>query len=582
MSLITLGLSGALGFDSAAALFVDGDLIAAVEEERLVRRKHAKDMMPIESARFCMRYAKIKPRHIDTVAISYAPISLLSPARWHYAKRHWYAPDRSLDAILNGNRRYRRYLGEVRTMLEQLDIPWNKVKLVPVEHQLAHAGSAYYMSGFEGKTAILGIDLKGEYATTFFGYGENGKIHKIKEFYQPDSLTGMYSAITDYLGFDILDGEARVMGMATYGDPNKYDLSPLVKFTGKNFKLNTQLIGTVGLRRYKENSRGYYFSPKLIELLGPRRAGSLSEDPYLHYAASIQKLYEEIAIGLTTHYLSDIIKQSNGRLVMAGIGAMNVKLNQRLLALPWVKEIFVQPAAGDAGTAIGAAACAIAKQKIPVKRMKHAFLGPRYSMERCIRVCKEHREKPNWEILEKPMEKAAELLSAGSLVGWFQGRMEFGPRALGNRSILGNPAQSEMVDAINKKVKFRENWRCFSPSMLDTLAKDVLQTTHRAEYMSMSFDVAPEWCERFPAVVYKDGTSRAHVVTEKANPRFYQLLKHVEEKTGYGIVLNTSMNRPGEAIICTPEDALEMFFGSDLEYMIMQDVLVTKRPESAI
>jgi len=581
MSLITLGLSGALGYDPAAALFVDGDLTAAVEEERLVRRKHAKDMMPIESAKFCMRYAKIKPRHVDMVAISYAPISLLTPARWHYAKRHWYAPDRSIDAIVNGNRRYRRYLGEVRAMLDQLDIPWKKVKLVPVEHQLAHAGSAYYMSGFEGKTAILGIDLKGEYATTFFGYGENGRIHKIKELYQPDSLTGMYAAITDYLGFDLLDGEARVMGMATYGNPDKYDLSPLVKFTGRKFEINTQLIGTVGLRRYKENSRGYYFSPKLIELLGPRRAGSLSEDPYLHYAASIQKLYEEIAIGLTTHYLADIIKQSNGRLVMAGIGALNVKLNQRLLALPWVKEIFVPPAAGDAGTAIGAAACAIARQKITVKRMKHAYLGPRYSMERCIRVCKEHREKPVWEILENPTEKAAELLAAGSLVAWFQGRMEFGPRALGNRSILGNPAQSAMVEAINKKVKFRENWRCFSPSMLDTLAEEVLQTTHRAEYMSMSFDVAPEWRERFPAVVYKDGTSRAHVVTQKANPRFYELLKHVEAKTGYGIVLNTSMNRPGEAIICTPEDALEMFFGSDLEYLIMQDVLVTKRPESA-
>lgn len=579
MSLITLGLSGALGYDPAAALFVDGDLTAAVEEERFARRKHAKGMMPVEAIKFCMRYAKVKPRHVDMVAISYAPISLFSPARWHYAARHWYAPDRSIDAILNGNRRYRRYLGEVRSMLERLDIPWRKIKLVPVEHQLAHASSAYHMSGFEGKTAILSIDLKGEYATTFFGYGENGRIHKIKEFYDPDSLSGMYAAVTDYLGFDMLDGEPKVMGMATFGDADKYDLSPLVKFTGRNFRLNTQLIGTVGLRRYKEKSRGYYFSPKLIELLGPRRAGSLAADPYVHYAASIQKLYEEIATGLTTHYLADVIK-GNGRLVIAGSGAMNVKLNQRLLALPWVKELFVQPAPGDAGTAIGAAACAIAKQKIPVKRMKHAFLGPRYSMERCIRACKQHREKPNWEILENPIDKAAELLAQGHLVAWFQGRMEFGPRALGNRSILANPSQSEMVEAINKKVKFRENWRCFSPSMLDTMAEDFLQTKHPADYMSITFDVAEKWKALFPAVVYQDGTSRAHVVTKKANARFYSLLKAVKQKTGYGIVLNTSMNRPGEAIICTPEEAIEMFFGSDLEYLIMQDVLVTKRPES--
>lgn len=579
MSLITLGFSGALGHDPAAALFVDGDLTAAVEEERLVRRKYAKGMMPFEAARFCMRYAKVKPRHVDMVAISYAPISLFSPARWHYARRHWYAPDRSLDALLNGNRRYRRYLKEVRAMLEKLDIPWNKVRFVPVEHQLAHASSAYHLSGFQGKTAILGVDLKGEYATTFLGYGENGRIHKIREFYDPDSLSGMYAAIADYLGFDMLNGEAKVMGLATFGDPEKYDLSPLVDYTGKKFRLNTQLIGTVGLRRYKNKSKGHYFSQKLIDLLGPRRAGDLFEDPYVHYAASMQKMYEDITTGLVMHYLADIIKE-NGQLVLAGHGALNVKLNQRLLDLPDVKQIFVPPAAGDAGTAIGAAAWAISRQSIPVKRMKHAYLGPRYSMERCIRVCKQHREQPNWEILENPMEKAAELLAQGHLVAWFQGRMEFGSRALGNRSILGNPAQSEMVEAINKKVKFRENWRSFSPSILDTLAEEVLQSTHPAEFMNISFDVAEKWKALLPAVVYKDGTSRAHVVTRKSNARFYALLKALEAKTGYGIVLNTSLNRPGEAMICTPDDALEMFFGSDLEYLIMHDVLVTKRTDT--
>ncbi|MDT8429307.1 MAG: carbamoyltransferase C-terminal domain-containing protein [Pseudomonadales bacterium] len=579
MSLITLGFSGALGYDPAAALFVDGDLTAAVEEERLVRRKYAKGLMPFESARFCMRYAKVKPRHVDMVAISYAPISLFSPARWHYARRYWYAPDRSLDVLLNGNRRYRRYLKQVREMLENLDIPWSKVRFVPVEHQLAHASSAYHLSGFQGKTAILGVDLKGEYATTFLGYGENGRIHKLKEFYDPDSLSGMYAAIADYLGFDMLNGEAKVMGMATYGDPDKYDLSPLVKYTGKKFSLNTQLIGTVGLRRYKDKAKGHYFSQKLIDLLGPRRAGDLFQDPYVHYAASMQKMYEDITTGLVMHYLANIIKE-NGQLVLAGHGALNVKLNQRLLDLPDVKQLFVPPAAGDAGTAIGAAAYAISRQSIPIKRMKHAYLGPRYSMERCIRVCKEHREKPNWEILENPMEKAAELLAEGHLVAWFQGRMEFGSRALGNRSILGNPAQSEMIEAINKKVKFRENWRSFSPSMLDTLAEEVLQSTHPAEFMNISFDVADKWKQLLPAVIYKDGTSRAHVVTRKNNARFYALLKAMEAKTGYGIVLNTSLNRPGEAMICTPDDALEMFFGSDLDYLIMHDVLVTKRIES--
>jgi carbamoyltransferase len=578
MSLITLGLSGALGHDAAAALFIDGELVAAVEEERLVRRKHAKGCMPREAAKFCIRSAKIKPRDINCVAVSYAPISLLSPARWHYAKRHWYAPERSVDAIFNGNRRYRRYLSEVKKLLDDLKIPWHKVQFVPVQNQIAHASSAYYMSGFKEKTAILTIDMKGEYASMFLGYGENGKIHKIKEFYDPDSLAGMFGAITDYLGFDMLDGDSKVMGMATYGDPDKYDLSALVQYDGKHFKVNTKLIGTVGLRRFKDKSRGHFFSTKLVELLGPRRAGELFQDPYVHYAASIQKLFEDAAVALISYYLGDILKQS-GKLVFGGTGALNVKLNQRLAAMPLVKELFVPPSAGDAGTAIGAATNSIANANIKVEPHKNAFLGPRYTTDRCVKVCESHREKPIFEVLQNPTRKAAELINEGNLVGWFQSRMEFGSRSLGNRCILANPMSEQCVESVNKKIKFREGWRSFSPSMLDTMADEVLTSKHPADYMTMTFDISDKWRDKLPGLVYQDGTSRAHVVRRVANPRFYRLLKELEALNGHGIVLNSSLNRPGEAMVCSPEDALNLFFGSDLEYMIMQDVLVTKRPE---
>ncbi len=578
MSLITLGLSGALGHDAAAALFVDGDLVAAVEEERLVRRKHAKACMPREAAKFCIRSAKIKPRDINTVSVSYAPISLFSRARWHYARRYWYAPERSVDAIFNGNRRYRRYMHEVKKLLDELKIPWHKVRFVPVQHQLAHASSAYHMSGFAEKTAILTIDMKGEYASMFLGYGENGHIHRIKEFYDPDSLSGMFGAITDYLGFDMLDGDAKVMGMATYGDPDKYDLSPLVQCDGKHFKVNTKLISTVGLRRYKDKSRGHFFSNKLVELLGPRRAGELFQDPYVHYAASIQKLYEEAASALVVYYLGAILKET-GKLAFAGTGALNVKLNQRLAALPMVKQLYVPPAAGDAGTAIGAAAYTLSTQNVPIHGHKNAFLGPRYTTDRCVRACEKHRDKPLFEVVENPAAKAAELLGQGHLVGWFQSRMEFGSRSLGNRCILANPLQAASVDAVNKKIKFRESWRSFSPSMVDTLASEVLGSEHPADYMNMSFDITPKWRELIPGLVYQDGTSRAHVVKKADNPRFYRLLKEFEAISGYGLVLNTSLNRPGEAMVCSPEDALNLFFGSDLEYLIMQDVLITKRPE---
>ncbi len=578
MAHITLGLWGALGHDASAALFIDGELVAAVEEERLVRRKHAKGCMPRESARFCIRAAKIKPRDIDTVAIPWAPISIFSRARWHYAKRYWYAPDRALDALFNGNRRYRRHLQEIRVLLDELRIPWDKVKLVPVQHQLAHAASAYYMSGFTDKTAILTIDMKGEYASMFLGYGENGRITRIKEFHDPDSLAGMYGAITDYLGFEMLDGDAKVMGMAAHGDPDKYDLSPLVKCDGRRFEVNTKLIATVGLRRFKYKNRGHFYSRKLIELLGPRRAGDLIQDPYVHYAAGVQKLYEECTVRLVAHYLADIIK-TNGRLVFAGTGAANIKLNQHLAALPWVKELYVPVAPGDAGTAIGAAAFAQAAQKVPVQARRNPYLGPRYTTERCVRACEQHREKPVIEILKNPARKAAQLLAEGKLVGWFQNRMEFGPRALGNRSILANPFHPGAVEELNRKIKFREGWRAFSPALLDTLAPQFLQNPHPTDYMAMSFDVTPQWRERVPALVYHDGTVRAQVVSREGNPRFHRLLRNFQKLSGHGIVLNTSLNRPGEALVCSPEDALNLFFGSDLEYLIMQRVLVTKRPE---
>ena len=234
---------------------------------------------------------------------------------------------------------------------------------------------------------------------------------------------------------------------------------------------------------------------------------------------------------------------------------------------------------GDSGTAIGAAAYALSQQKVPVIPRRNPYLGPRYTTERCLRACEQHREKPIIEILENPSRRAAQLLGEGKLVGWFQNRMEFGPRALGNRSILANPFFQGAVEEVNKKIKFREGWRSFSPSLLDSLAQDFLQTKHPADYMSMSFDVNQEWQERVPGLVYQDGTSRAQVVTRAGNPRYHRLLREFAKISGYGIVLNTSLNRPGEALVCSPEDALNLFFGSDLEYLIMQRVLVTKRPE---
>ncbi|TAN50333.1 MAG: carbamoyltransferase [Methylococcaceae bacterium] len=574
--MIVLGLSGAVSHDASAALYIDGKLVAAAEEERFLRDKHAKGRLPREAARFCLEFAGIRPDQVDIVAFPYAQIGLWnSPARWHYAARHWYAPDRAFSALCNGNRRYWRNHRRLMALLDELGIGARRVKFVPVEHHLAHASSAYHLSGFGEKCAILGIDGKGEYATTFFGYGENGRIHKIKEFYDPDSLGGLYGALTEFLGFEMLDGEFKVMGMAPYGDPRRFDLSRLLFCDGKDLRINTRLVNCVGLRRYKKDGKGYFFSPELIKWLGPMREGDEIDDPYVDYAASVQALLEDAALKLIDHYLGDIIRET-GKICFAGGVALNVKLNQRIIALPEVKELFVQPAASDAGTAIGAASYASVQAGVPVEALQHVYLGPSYSTEQCIAACEQHPAQPQWQRLDDAPAHAAKLLAEGQPVAWFQGRMEFGPRALGCRSILGNPASRGVADLINAQIKYRERWRPFCPSLLDRVAVDILQTEHPSPYMTFTFDVAESWRQRIPEVVHKDGTARAQIVTRATNPRYYALIEALERYTGNAVVLNTSLNRRGEPMVCSPADALNMFFGSDLPYLVMEDILVSK------
>jgi len=573
--MIVLGVAGAVSHDPSAALFVDGELVAAAEEERFIRDKHAKGRFPYEATRYCLAEAGIQPGQVDVVAFPYAKIPLFgSAARWHYAARHWYAPDRALTALLHGNRRYHRN----RSLLEKLvaDLGINHARLEMVEHHLAHASSAYHLSGFKEKTAILGIDGKGEYATTFFGYGENGRIHKIKEFYDPDSLGGVYGALTEYLGFEMLDGEFKVMGMAPYGNPQRFDFSRLIEYNDRDFKVNTRLVNVIGLRRWKNaQGKGMYFSPKLVDWLGPPRAGDEIDDPYVDYAASMQDLLEKVSLGLIEHYLGDILKET-GKLAFAGGVALNVKLNQRILARDDVQELFVQPAASDAGTAIGAASYVANRMGDEIQPMRHAYLGPAYTNEQCIAAVEAHPRKPAWECIEDTPQRTAKLLADGNPVAWFQGRMEFGPRALGNRSILGAPNVPGIADRINEQIKYRERWRPFCPSILDRVAPDMLQTDHPAPYMTITFDVGEGWKERVPEVVHEDGTARAQVVTRETNPRYYELIEELEKHTGNGVILNTSLNRRGEPMVCSPEDALNMFYGSDLQYLVMEDILVTK------
>jgi carbamoyltransferase len=217
----------------------------------------------------------------------------------------------------------------------------------------------------------------------------------------------------------------------------------------------------------------------------------------------------------------------------------------------------------------------------PVQRMRHAYLGPSFTNEQCIAACETHERRPRYETLDDAPAIAAAIIADGHPLAWFQGRMEFGPRALGNRSILGNPSQPGMADRINAQVKYRERWRPFCPSILDSAATDIIKSHHPAQYMTITFDVAESWKSRIPEVVHKDGTARVQVVNKADNPRFYRLIEQLKARIGNAVVLNTSLNRRGEPIVCTPTDALDMFYGSDLRYLIMEDVLVRKKEDAA-
>lgn len=570
-----LGVSGALGHDASAALLVDGQIVAAAEEERFIRKKHAKNCLPEQAIRYCLSQANLAPSEIDIVAFPFAKIPLTSPARWHYAKRYWYAPERAFDALFHGNRRFYRNKKAVFELLHKLGFNPEHTQFIPVEHGLAHASSAYHVSGFEGKAAIFGCEGKGEYSSTFFGYGEQGKIHKIKEFYDPDSIGGLYGAITQYLGFEMLDGEFKVMGMAPYGDAKRFDLSRLLCWDNHELRINTRLVNTVGMRRYHHKGKKYYFSKKLIDWLGPMRESDDCVEPYAHYAAGVQQLVEDCVVDLIEYYLGDIIRET-GKLCFAGGVALNVKLNQRILKIPGLNELFVQPAAGDAGTSLGAATYVAVQAGESVQKMHHAYLGPAFSTAECEAACFSHPQKPKFEIKENIVSQTAEILAAGHPVAWFQGRMEFGPRALGNRSVLGDPSCIGIADRINAQIKYREKWRPFCPSMTEDIAPQILGSTHPAPFMTLAFDVDDSWRERIPEVVHCDGTARAHVVSKQDNPRYFELLQSVGKLRGHSVLLNTSLNRRGEPLVCTPNDALNMFFSSDLEYLVLEDILVTK------
>jgi carbamoyltransferase len=555
--------------DPAAAIVVDGKIVAAAEEERFVREKHAIVRPCLGSIEFCLKHSGVAPKDIDAVAFSWS-FDAYNRKKWLYAAKTLLSePSRAYKAIAKSRKQCAGVKKSVLDILKHFKIDLPAEKVFFIEHHIAHAASAYLLSGYE-EAAIMSIDGSGEYTSTLFACGSGGEMKKIKEIDLPDSLGRFYSTMTAYLGFDPNDGEYKLMGMAPYGDASKADLSGIISYNEKTFKINPEYVWPIRSRRYSPDSM---IPKKLVERFGPPREGDYLSEPYIHIAAATQKVFEDIVIKLMETHLGDCLKKT-GNLVFAGGCALNVSLNRKLMRHPLVKNLFVQPASHDAGTSLGAAIYVAAMLGDKIMPMGDVYLGPSFTNEEIESVLKE--KNISYVRSDNIEKECADLLVAGSVVGWFQGRMEFGPRALGNRSILGNPTIHGTSDRINEMVKFREKWRPFCPSILEEHAEDIIGIK-KAPFMTLSCEVKESWKKKIPEVVHVDGSARPQTVSQADNPRFYAVLKHFYNKTGIPVLINTSLNRRGEPMVCAPRDAVEMFLGSGLDYIAIGDFLVSRK-----
>ncbi|MFQ5681429.1 MAG: carbamoyltransferase [Candidatus Omnitrophota bacterium] len=566
-----LGVGSPFGHDPAAALLVDGKVVAAVEEERLIRLKHAVDKMPLRSIEFCLGYAGLSPRDIDVVAYPWSYQALRDKRGEYLWRTIWAKPSRAYKKFF----RCRRELAIQKAFLENTlacaGFKPDKTRIRWVEHHLAHAASAFYLSGF-GRAAVLSIDGGGEITATLLAAAQGNHIRKIKEIIAPDSLGNFYSTLTDYLGFCRQDGEYKVMGMAPYGETSRVDFGRIIYWKNGCYHCNDDYVWVARNRRARPDK---VYSRKMVEEFGPPREGDGLSEPYIHIAAATQDKLEEMALRLIETYLADTLRDCQGRLVFAGGCALNVSLNRKIIGHPLVKRLWVQPASNDSGSALGAAVEAAVSGGEDITPMDNVYLGPEFDAAAIERELKKaafvYRREGDIA------DAASRLLEQGEVVGWFQGRAEWGPRALGNRSILGNPTIAGTADKINAMIKFREKWRPFCPAILAEHAGDILGSNHPAPFMTFAFEVAEGWRKRIAEVVHVDGTARPQIVDEQTNPLFYRLLKSFYARAGVPVVINTSLNRRGEPMVCSPADALMMFSQSGLQYLAMGEYLLSKK-----
>jgi len=583
-----LGLN-AYHADSAACLIVDGKVVAAAEEERFRRIKHWAGL-PTNAIDYCLHEGRLRWSDVDHIAINRQP-SVNNWRRLHFVLTHRPHPKLIAQKIKNI-----RSAASIQTALEQKYGVELKATVHHVEHHLAHLASAFFVSGFE-EAACLSIDGLGDFASTAFGFGHGNALKIDNRVYFPHSLGIFYSALTQFIGFPHYGDEYKVMGLAPYGEPNFLDqLRDVVRLqTDGTFRLNLKYF-----RHHTDDVSytwkdcapevGVLYRDALVDLLGtPRKPDEPLEQKHKDIARSVQTIYEKAFFAL----LQALHKQHpSEHLALAGGCAMNSVANGKVYRRTPFKKMYLPAAAGDAGGAIGAAVFVqsrITNNQQPVTNNSSrpcldAYLGPE-SSEREIQVLLDWKRK---EIVEAGctisfvaqeedlLRQTAQAIADGKVVGWFQGRMEWGPRALGNRSILADPRRADMKKILNAKIKRRESFRPFAPSILREAVAEWFEQDDDVPFMMEVFQIRARKREIIPAVTHVDGSGRLQTVHKETNPRYYRLIEHFRDLTGIPLVLNTSFNE-NEPVVCYCGEALDCFLRTKMDVLVLGNFCLERK-----
>jgi carbamoyltransferase len=577
-----LGINAYHG-NASAAIVCEGRLVAAVEEERFNRVKYAAGF-PLQAIRYCLKEAGLTLGEIDHVAVPRNPYARLATKIFYALRMPSFARERAKVLV--------KFRGIPEALAQAFDADPKRIraKFHRIEHHQAHLASSFYCSPFE-RAALLSADGLGDFASTMWGAGSGSHMRIEGAIAFPHSLGLFYSAVTQYLGFLKFGDEYKVMGLAAYGQPEQLELfRDIVRFENgyrrNGFKLGLDYFShhrtgpeMSWAEADKTPTLGKLFSEGMERRLGPARGVDQSlEQRHRNLAASLQGRLERVYLGM----LRKLAERTGLKAVcLAGGVAFNCVANGKIFDATPFEQVYVQPAAGDGGLSVGAAFYVwhqiLGKPRSFV--MDHAYWGPQYSQEEIRRAIESsglgQKGCAITELKEELTRRAAAIIADGKILGWFQGRAEWGPRALGNRSIVADPRRPEMKEILNRRIKHREIFRPFAPSILAEATAEYFEKSHPSSFMTLAYSVRPEKREKIPAPTHVDGTGRLQTVSREANPRYHGLISAFRDLTGVPVVLNTSFN-DNEPIVCRPEEAIDCFQRTQMDALVLGDFLITR------